>query len=179
METLQTGGGIFVPKTTSTDEKILELIKDKYFCIENKFDCNENITTENFDKMNEENHINMIYSDCDKSIEQSSSETYDMNNVNINIDDINVNGNIPNNINNEGQKRGQKRKQKCLKPKENVFNLMNNKKIELINKKICVLDIIKKAEEENLKGKILDNEIKEIIKEKELLELKQLQHKLN
>jgi len=197
METLKTGGGIFVPKITPIDEKILELIKGKYFFIENKIDSNQNdttteITTDNYDKINNENHIILVNEDCDKSIEQSSNETNDdllpnkniikksqdhlVNNININIDDIN--GDIDDNVNNEGQKRGQKRKLKLLKPKENAANLMIIKKIELINKKICVLDIIKKTEEENLKGKILDNEIKKIIKEKELIEFrtKQIQH---
>ncbi|CAG9769476.1 unnamed protein product [Ceutorhynchus assimilis] len=80
--------------------------------------------------------------------------------------------------NEDKERRGQKRKVQFSKHEINntgkvsVGGLINNKKIQLIDKKISVLDIMKKVEEENLKGEILDNEIKAIIKEKELIELK-------
>lgn len=43
MESVKTGGGIFVPKTTSLDDKILDLIKDNYFFIDSKYDSNNGI----------------------------------------------------------------------------------------------------------------------------------------
>ncbi|KAJ8936304.1 hypothetical protein NQ314_012420 [Rhamnusium bicolor] len=43
VELLKTGGGTFKPTLTDLDEKVLSVIEDNYFCIENDFDSNNNL----------------------------------------------------------------------------------------------------------------------------------------
>lgn len=50
--------------------------------------------------------------------------------------------------------------------------LLNNKKLEILKKKMTILELTEQSERETLKGKKLDNDIKEIIKEREKIELR-------
>lgn len=69
--------------------------------------------------------------------------------------------------------QGKKRKLNSILKEKNVGRQsLVNKKMELLEKKSSILDIIKDVETENLKSKKLDNEIKQIIKEREKLDLK-------
>ncbi|CAG9770590.1 unnamed protein product [Ceutorhynchus assimilis] len=193
MESVKTGGGNFIPKMTLLDDKILDLIKENYLFIDNKHDSNNGVLEKTEDeeysmrgiltqKTSEETHKDDF----------SSSKgilLYRHNVVNLNIDDTNLHNDgkisesntndiMPlmstpksdsNPRNEDKERRGQKRKVQFSKHEINntgkvsVGGLINNKKNQLIDKKISVLDIMIKVEEENLKGKILDNEIKAII----------------
>lgn len=42
---LKTGGGVFIPKLSPVDEKILCLLKEIFFSIENQFDSNNEYNT--------------------------------------------------------------------------------------------------------------------------------------
>lgn len=167
----KTGGGIFIPKLTVFDEKVLSLLKDNYFSIENKFDSN--VTSESFVSTSplpmtssETENIFIMYEN-DNNLEDEAQEivtTVEDNSNNQVIDIDEPIRNVPN------RKRVKLSKNVRSKPKD--FNSdIKGKKIEILDKKMSILNKIEENEMENVKGKKLDNEIKEIVKQREMLQL--------
>lgn len=156
------------------------MIKENYFSIDNKFDSNGTletdickISTQQSSDMQEE--IVIIYEEDEETPMKEESCAQ----LNSSLDDI-TNKKMNNlTANNEGAKektRERKRKietQTPVKTKNRTGSIHANdsRKLEILDLKIDVLKKMKEAEIENLKGKKLDNEIKEIVKEKELLDL--------
>lgn len=48
-------GGICTPKATGLDEKILDLIKENYSCIDNEFSCNAEVNRNSNDAREKSN----------------------------------------------------------------------------------------------------------------------------
>lgn len=165
----KTGGGIFIPKLTVFDGKVLSLLKDNYFSIENKFDSN--VTSESFVSTSplpmtssETENIFIMYEN-DNNLEDEAQEivtTVEDNSNNQVIDIYEPIRNVPN--------RKKVKLTKSIISKD--FNSdIKGKKIEILDKKMSILNKIEESEMENVKGKKLDNEIKEIVKQREMLQL--------
>lgn len=219
VEILKTGGGYNTKQITlsSQDQKILSLLEEKYFCVDNVLDSNstmennsetENIsfatplTSRNFQSCDEslkrplslkrnigqltDNDVDdgFIYNESqDETIEivfeeeprkkqsQSLPQFQLRKKFKGNQEQENVAANNVNKTKNINEKSTNKKLKSygetILKPSG-----LSAKKFEVYENKIQVLHLVQKNEEETLKGIKMDNEIKEIIKEKELLALK-------
>lgn len=173
VEILKTGGGVYNRKLTTLDDKILCLLKDNFFSIENDFDSNNESEHSNIRDCNIQNEY-VCYDENTPGPSHSDHEYYEFigeDNFEIeneeNIDKIGKLYEPP-------QKKKQETKQKNIKERD-----ITTKKRELLDIKMKVINTMHENEIENLKGKKIDNEIKEIIKEKEMVELqiKKLEYK--
>lgn len=169
MEMLKTGGGVYTPKLTTLDEKILCLLKDNYFSIENEFDSNNENTTVDMTVSN-------VQTDCLYQDENIPSTSYSIDEHDYfelaQPDTVNI-VNEENKLDESCEPPGKKSKQESKGNKEKCVttNIMTKKRT-VLDLKMNVLKTMHENEIENLKGRKLENEIKGIIKEKEILDLK-------
>ncbi|VEN41971.1 unnamed protein product [Callosobruchus maculatus] len=167
VEVVKTGGGVFAPKITPQDEKILAIIKENYFTINNPFDSNSVVSD-----AKDENFPETITISVDQPEEQIIHEGSMEENIFVYYDNeasSSKTNSIPQSTINIPEKIPEttvgKRKRKASK------NVDTDYKLQLYKQKLRVLNIVEEAEKENLKGKKLDNEIKLIIKQQECLKL--------
>lgn len=159
---LKTGGGIFIPKLTSIDQKILSLLKDNYFSINNNFDSNVEISATATSSITEplprNEDILIIYEEDEMNQTTAEGNEQDMQEVSKEP------------IKDEQPKKRIKLHSSVRKsqPKDNEETKKN---MEIFDKKLDILNLMRECEEENLKGKRLDNEIKLIVKQREMIEL--------
>lgn len=201
VELHKTGGGKFTENTTYLDSKILGLLEENYFSIENRFDSNSTVIEPGPSNYNKEEENIIFIVDEGTGEDSCSIDTFP---VSIRADSPlqNVDENNMNSINNDAHETVEppKKKQKLVsniikapginqirrspatnqtlrspatnQTRRSHASVLLNKKCEVLKKKMDILNLVKESEIETMKGKKLDNEIKEIVKERNIIELK-------
>lgn len=202
VEMLKTGGGdnrkhnIF----SSQDEKILGLLQEKYFCVDNVLDSNFSMENNSETELFTTPSTSRNFQSCDESL----SRPLKTNIGQLNDNDVNDGFTFTYNDNSdetieivleeeprEEQSHVETNVKKKIRNKKSTNEKLNcygetifkrsslsAKKFEVYENKIKVLQLVQKNEEETLKGVKIDNEVKQIIKKKELLNLEiiKIQH---
>ncbi|CAH1099108.1 unnamed protein product [Psylliodes chrysocephalus] len=184
LEVFKTGGGNYTSKVTSQDEKVLSMLEENFFTIPNNFDSNaaENVAGPSriqpmmVDIEDTNENIMVIY-------EEDEEEAFLENEINLKRTEHKkeIKGtDQTETIEEEPVPKKQKLDDAKTpqKYKKSMPSLIKNR-LEISEKKLNILKIMEETEKENLRGKKIDNEIKEIIKERELLELKIKKIKFN
>ncbi|CAG9769711.1 unnamed protein product [Ceutorhynchus assimilis] len=214
VEILKTGGGDNTKYNmlSPQDVKILSLLQEKYFCVDNVLDSNvameNNSETENTFFAIPSTSRN--FQSCDESLkrplslkeEQSQSllqfqpvkkfkENQKPENVKTVFEEEQSQSLLqfqpvkkfkenqePENVKTDNVNKKNNKNVKSTNKKPNCYGEtiskpsgVSAKKFEVYKNKIKVLHLVQKNEEETFKGIKMDNEIKQIIKEKELLDL--------
>jgi hypothetical protein len=167
------------------DEKVLNILSNNYFSIENEFDSNASELQD--PKLGPSHSLPTLSCYSNETFLADISANIEVDSM-IHMPVTNENNKNPDYseevigktssasmVNDNTKKKFSDRKNKTNDKikggsRSNLSTFPQKNKV--VEKKIEILNIMMKVEEENLKGRQIDNEIKNIIKERELIELK-------